>query len=554
MPTFDDILKEAGEFGRYQQRIFLLLCLTGTTFAFMFVAIVFTAYTPNHWCRSRGVDNVRQRCNWSMEYEWSYTIPTDDTLSNPPPAYSHCLRYDINWSNPIFNCSYFTFNSTYKNITTVGCTDGWDYEGPRSSIVTEFNLVCHDDWKKDLTQAMLNVGFLIGAVIIGYGADRFGRKPCYLISCFGIGLSGIIVTFAPNFHVLVIFYTLQGMFGKGAWITCYVMVTELVGSNYRRVVGIVAQIFFTFGVMVLPGIAYLIQTWRWLHLALILPNFFFLVYYWLIPESPRWLLNRQRTEEAMKIARKIAQQNGLFISDSYTEIIKAEESTEEVSNPSFIDLVRTPQMRKHTLILMYAWFTSAVVYQGLVMRLGIVAGGNLYLDFFISGAVELPAALIILFTIDRVGRRLPFGIANIVAGVTCLIVAFIPQDILWFKTTVATIGRLAITMAFEMVYLVNTELYPTPLRNFGTSVCSSLCDFGGIVAPFLLFRLANIWMELPMIIYGVVSLLCGVLVMFLPETKGIPLPETVEDVENIASFRNRTKRSNGMPTHSNKCI
>lgn len=71
-------------------------------------------------------------------------------------------------------------------------------------------------------------------------------------------------------------------------------------------------------------------------------------------------------------------------------------------------------------------FTSALIYQGLVMRLGIV-GGNLYLDFFISGAVELPAALLILVTIDRIGRRLPFAISNIVAGIACLITAFLPE-------------------------------------------------------------------------------------------------------------------------------
>ena len=71
-------------------------------------------------------------------------------------------------------------------------------------------------------------------------------------------------------------------------------------------------------------------------------------------------------------------------------------------------------------------FTSAVVYQGLIMRVGI-AGGNIYIDFLISGLVEFPAAFLILFTIERVGRRLPFATANIVAGASCFITAFIPD-------------------------------------------------------------------------------------------------------------------------------
>lgn len=60
------------------------------------------------------------------------------------------------------------------------------------------------------------------------------------------------------------------------------------------------------------------------------------------------------------------------------------------------------------------------------MRLGII-GGNLYIDFLISGVVELPGALLILLTIERLGRRLPFAASNIIAGVACLVTAFLPE-------------------------------------------------------------------------------------------------------------------------------
>ncbi|XP_030355362.1 solute carrier family 22 member 3-like [Strigops habroptila] len=531
MPSFDEVLKEAGEFGRFQKRVFFLLCQTGITFSFLFVSVVFLGQAPgSYWCRIPGAAEQSELCGWTLEEERNFTV-LPLRLGNRSSS-GECERLDVVWDTPISCTSplahYGNGSTGYLSLTT--CHDNWVYKQPHSSIISEYNLVCGNAWMLDLSQAILNLGFLAGAFTLGYAADRYGRILTYLVSCLGVGICGVIVAFAPNFTVFLIFRFLQGMFSKGTWITCYVIVTEIVGSD-QRIVGIVIQIFFTLGIMILPGIAYLLPTWQGIQLAISLPNFLFLLYYWVVPESPRWLLTRKKGDKALKIMHNIAKHNGKYLSPHYSEITI---NNEEVSNPSFLSLVRTPRMKRNTLILMYAWFTSALIYQGLVMRLGIV-GGNIYLDFFISGAVELPAALLILVTIDRIGRRLPFAISNIVAGIACLITAFLPEDIPWLKMTVATLGRLGITMAFEIVYLVNIELYPTTLRNFGVSLCSSLCDLGGIIAPFLLFRLAAIWLELPLIIFSILAVVCGILVLLLPETKGISLPETVEDVEQLSS-------------------
>ncbi|XP_060907568.1 solute carrier family 22 member 2-like [Labrus mixtus] len=532
MTTFDDILEEAGNFGRCQKRIFALFCMVSMPWAGVYVGIVFQGYTPDHWCRDSAVVERRQECGWSLAHGRRLTLPLVN--SSGEQQQSSCEQYDVDWNATALTCD--TVELDLGKTPTTACKNGWeyDYEG-RQSFVTEFDLVCSDAWLVDMYQATLNVGFLIGSIAIGYLADRFGRKMSFLMSSLLNGIAGILVAIAPDYVSLLVFRTLYGFGVKGGWVAGYVLITEIVGVEYRRTVGVLYQMFFSVGILLLPLLAYYITDWRWLQVVITIPYIVFLSYYWFIPESPRWLLSQNKKAKAVEITEAMAKENKRTLSKNIETLA---DDNADSNTASFMDLIRTPNMRKHTLILSFNWFVSAVVYQGLIMRLGIL-GGNVYIDFLISGLVEFPAAFLILFTIDRIGRRLPFATANIVAGASCFITAFIPDSMFWFKTVVACIGRLGITMAFEMVVFVNTELYPTFVRNFGVSVCSTLCDVGGIVAPFLLYRLAVIWLELPLIIFGSLAFLAGGLVLLLPETRGVPLPDTIDDIE----FPNKMKEN-----------
>lgn len=140
MPTFDELLVDIGEFGSYQKRVFLLTCVPGILFSFVFVGIVFLGDTPAHWCRSPAVDEIREKCGWTWEEERNFTVPQ---LNGAEGSFSQCEQYDIHWNSTDLSCGKPLSQST--NYSTDGihltpCKNGWNFDTSRTTIVSEVSV------------------------------------------------------------------------------------------------------------------------------------------------------------------------------------------------------------------------------------------------------------------------------------------------------------------------------------------------------------------------------------------------------------------------------
>lgn len=113
-----------------------------------------------------------------------------------------------------------------------------------------------------------------------------------------------------------------------------------------------------------------------------------------------------------------------------------------------------------------------------------------------------------------------------------LLTMVVPEHMNWLVVTLAMCGKLAITASYGTIYIFSAEQFPTVIRNVGMGTASMSARVGGILAPYINL-LSDVWKPFPMIIFGVMAFIGGLLSLFLPETLNKSLPETIEDGENF---------------------
>ncbi|XP_049874210.1 beta-alanine transporter-like [Pectinophora gossypiella] len=533
---FDAILEDVGTFGRYQKLVVYFILLPAVLpCGFHAYAQLFMAADARHWCRVPELEHLQD-----IGLVKNLSIPLE--LKNEALEYSECSMYNLNYSDLVKN---------YPNLEDalmreapaeiVPCAHGWIYEKTihPNTVVTEWNLVCDKDFYPTLGLVLLAAGGIVGNYIFGYLQDTLGRKPSFFIYLLIECVFGVATAFAQNYVVWAIYRIGVGFTVPAIMATPYVLAIELVGPRCRTLCTILSNIAYSLGLILLAGVVYLVRDWRQLALATTLPFLCFFFYLWLMPESPRWLLARGQFEKAEVILKNMARINGKSLPANYmvhlrrkyeSDKLKQDLEKEKSRKYGIMDLFRTPNLRKKTIIITFIWFTNTSVYVGLSYYAPVL-GGNEFLNFFLAGVVELPTYLFLWPSMERLGRRWTLCMSMVVGGVACL-TTFLVQHETYVTLALYCVGKMGISSSFVVLPLMASELYPTVVRGLGMSLSSVLGMLGPIFIPLVNYLGSDI-MVLPLIIMGALLVAGGIASLLLPETLNQHLPQTLEDGEKM---------------------
>ncbi|GFR95971.1 solute carrier family 22 member 21 [Elysia marginata] len=267
---------------------------------------------------------------------------------------------------------------------------------------------------------------------------------------------------------------------------------ELMPTRWRHIVAFIPS--WGLGMMAFAGTAYWLEDWSHLHIATAVLGATMLLGYFYMPESPRWLATQGRINESLAVLEKMARTNGKPLPPWALRVVERiandKKRVDQGKKYTYLDLFKTKQGIKITLIFGFQWVTLAVTYYGINFAVSSFAG-NLYLNMFLMSVVQIPSYVVTFFVVSRLGRRLTclvYMSILMMVGVTCVCLHLAAPEhvrdlIIGKLCLVASLVSVSCWAASEIWV---TESYPTVTRTLGFGFASLSARVASVLAPFLI--------------------------------------------------------------------
>ncbi|KAM8928909.1 solute carrier family 22 member 11 [Lycaon pictus] len=547
--AFAELLERAGGGGLFQALQVFTLLLPSILVPPQLLMENFSAAIPGHRCWAHVLDN-------SSEAPANLTSEALLTISIPPgPNHEphQCLRFrQPQWQLLDPNAT----ATNWSEAATEPCVDGWVYDHSTftSTIVSEWDLVCEYQGLKPMGQSIYMAGVLMGSVFWGLLSDRFGRKPVLSWCCLQVALANTSTIFASNFLIYCGLRFLSAFGVAGIIMISVTLVAEWTTTRRRAVTITIVGCSYSLGQMTLGAMAFVLRDWRALQLAMSTPFFAIFLISWWLPESARWLIIMGKPEQALRELKKVSRINGhKEATKSLTVEVLMTSMEEEVASSkarkSVLDLFLVPVLRWRSCSMFLVSFSQMISYYGLVLDLQNL-GSDIFLLQVLFGAVDLLARATTTFLLSFLGRRMTLASFQTIAGLSILANILVPQDLQTLRVAFAVLGKGCFGISLTSISVYKPELYPTVLRMTADGFLQSAGRLGAVLGPLIRLTRQALPLLAP-ISYGVIPIVSSlILLLFLPETQGLPLPDTIQDLESQKSAAARGKHQEVIITES----
>ncbi|WP_433440500.1 MFS transporter [Nonomuraea sp. CA-141351] len=381
---------------------------------------------------------------------------------------------------------------------------GYTFDGMDSAVVAFLLPSAQDAWSLSngelgLIGSATPFGFLFGATIAGLLGDRIGRKKVMMYALAFYAVFSVIAAFSPNYEVFLGARVLAGA-GAGAESAIIApFLSEFVPAKRRGwFVGALAG-FFSFGFVAAALVGrFVVPTmddgWRIAQLLTALPIVMLLWWRRSLPESPRFLLQNGRVDEAESVIadleRRVERATGEPLPPVPESGVEPATSTTKVNLFSALRFLWSPVMARRTAVIWLVWFVITFSYYGffswiptLLVQRGITVTKSFEFSIIIYLA-QVPGYFSAAWLSERLDRKNTIAIYLSGSAVSAF----------WLSQmdTPATITLAGAVLSFFLngtyagVYSYTPEVFPTWIRATGTGLSSAFGRVGSILAPTII--------------------------------------------------------------------
>jgi sugar porter (SP) family MFS transporter len=427
---------------------------------------------------------------------------------------------------------------------------GYDLQiisGVKLYIVPEFGL---KPFGEGFAMASALLGCMAGPILGGMLSDRWGRKPTLIFSGLLFAAGSIGSALPTNILELDLFRFLGGVGVGLASVVSPMFIAEVSPPRIRGALVTVNQLAIVVGLACAAVVAYYLSFgghWRWMLASNAVPVPIFIVGLLLVPESPRWMAQRNRRKEALDVLTLI---DGRQHAESEMQDILASAQEEG----GWKELLR-PGLRFAMLIAcslaVFQQITGASILTMYMPAIFQDAGypnksDAIFLNMMMSGWYVI-CTITALAAVDRLGRKplLLLGTLGMTVGMAVLGVLFHRQapGMYVIFTMALVMGAYMVSVA-PLTWLIMSEIFPNRLRGKAMGVASVCVWTASSLATFCFPPMVD-WFKtsfgtpaMAFWIYAVISAAAFLFSLFVvPETKG----RTLEEIG--ASWNKSTKHT-----------